>query len=43
MSKKGREKINSAIGPGLSQRSRGVRVVGWEGQEKRWEVVWGAD
>ena len=24
-----------------SHRSRSVREVGWEGQEKMWEVVWG--
>ena len=33
--KKGREERNSAVGPGLNQRSRVVRVVGWEGHENR--------
>ena len=41
--KKGRVERKSAAGPGLSQRSRGVRGVGWEGQMKRWDVVWRAD
>ena len=40
--KKGREETNSAAKQGRSHRSRGVREVGWKGQEKRCWVVWAA-
>ena len=33
---------NSATERGRSHRSSTVRVVGWEGQEKRWDGVSGA-
>ena len=39
--KKGREERKLATEQGRSHRSRGVREVGWEGQENIWEVVWG--
>ena len=39
---KGRDGRNSATAQGRSHRSRTVREVGWEGQEKRCAVVWGA-
>ena len=39
---KGRDGRNSATAQGRSHRSRTVREVGWEGQEKMWDVVWGA-
>ena len=41
--KKGREERNSAARPGRCQRSRVERGVGWEGQEKTWDVEWGAE
>ena len=39
--KKGRVDRKAATEQGRSHRSRSVREVGWEGQEKMWEVVWG--
>ena len=39
--KKGREERKTATEQGRSHRSRTVREVGWEGQEKTWEVSWG--
>ena len=39
--KKGRKERKTATEQGRSHRSRTVREVGWEGQEKMWEVVWG--
>ena len=37
---KGREERNSATRTGLSQRSKVVRAVGWEGQANRCPEVW---
>ena len=42
MKGKGRDGRNSATVQGWSHRSRSVREGGWEGQEKRCVVVWGA-
>ena len=39
--KKGREERKTATEQGWSHRSRTVREVELEGQEKMWEVVWG--
>ena len=39
--KKGRKERKTATEQSRSHRSRTVREVGWEGQEKMWEVVWG--
>ena len=36
------EERKSEVRPGRSHRSLTERGVGCEGQEKRWEVVWGA-
>ena len=41
--RKGRLEKNSATKPGRRHRSRTVREVGWEGQEKTWDVVCGAE
>ena len=38
--KKGRRERNSAVGTGLSHRSRTAREVGWEGQSNRWPTEW---
>ena len=42
MKGKGKDGRNSAMAQGRSHRSRTVREVGWEGQEKMCAVVWGA-
>ena len=42
MNGKGRDGSNSATAQGWFHRFHTVREVGWEGQEKRCAVVWGA-
>ena len=37
---KRREEVKSATEQGRSHRSRSIREVGWEEQEKMWEVSW---
>ena len=42
MKGEGKDGRNTAMAQGRYRRSRTVREVGWEGQGKMWEVVWGA-